>query len=48
MIANQSAPEGSDARLCLEGWVTITPLRPQLTAEDLMDRARAALDESLC
>ncbi|MDH3665297.1 MAG: 5'/3'-nucleotidase SurE [Paracoccaceae bacterium] len=47
-IANQSAPEGTDARLCLDGWVTITPLRPQLTAEDLMDEARAALDESLC
>jgi 5'-nucleotidase len=41
--ANLSAPEGTDARLCLEGWVTITPLRPQLTAEDLMDGARAAL-----
>jgi len=41
--ANLSAPEGTDARLCLEGWVTITPLRPQLTAEDLLDGARAAL-----
>lgn len=43
--ANQSAPEGSDARLCVDGWVTITPLRPQLTAEDLMAGARAALAE---
>lgn len=47
-IANHSAQEGSDARLCMEGWVTVTPLRPQLTADDLMDGARAALDESLC
>ena len=46
--ANYSAPEGTDARLCLEGWVSITPLRPQLTAEDLMDGARAALNESSC
>jgi 5'-nucleotidase len=41
--ANSSAPEGTDARLGLEGWVTITPLRPQLTAGDLLDGARAAL-----
>jgi len=41
--ANASAPEGSDARLLIEGWATITPLRPQLTAEDLIDAARAAL-----
>ena len=41
--ANHSAPEGSDARLLLDGWVTITPLRPQLTADDLLDEARAAL-----
>ena len=42
-IANRSSPEGTDARLCVEGWITITPLRPQLTAEDLMEGARAAL-----
>ncbi|MEM6623258.1 MAG: 5'/3'-nucleotidase SurE [Pseudomonadota bacterium] len=42
--ANISAPEGTDARLLLDGWVTITPLRPALTAEDLLDDARAALD----
>ena len=41
--ANSSAPEGTDARLGLEGWVTITPLRPQLTAEDLLDGAQATL-----
>lgn len=43
MIANHSAPRGSDARLLLDDWVTITPLRPQLTADDLLDQARAAL-----
>jgi 5'-nucleotidase len=42
-IANHSAPEGSDARLLLEGWITVTPLRPQLTADDLLDGARAVL-----
>lgn len=41
--ANLSAPEGSDARQLLEGWVTITPLRPQLTADDLMAPATAIL-----
>jgi len=41
--ANLSAEPGSDARMCIEGWVTITPLRPQLTAEDLIGGARAAL-----
>lgn len=43
MTANHSAPEGSDARRLIDGWVTITPLRPQLTATDLLDAARAAL-----
>ncbi len=47
MIANHSAPRGSDARLLLEDWVTVTPLRPQLTADDLLDQARAALDTAL-
>ena len=42
--ANASAPEGSDARQLLEGWITITPLRPQLTATDLLDAAAAALE----
>ena len=44
--ANQSAPDGSDARNLIDGWVTITPLRPQLTAADLMDQARAALEST--
>ncbi|MEM1298791.1 MAG: 5'/3'-nucleotidase SurE [Pseudomonadota bacterium] len=42
-IANHTAPEGSDARRLIDGWITITPLRPQLTAEDLMASAEAAL-----
>ena len=45
--ANASAPEGTDARLGLDGWVTITPLRPQLTARDLLDGAQAALGATL-
>ena len=45
-IANHTAPEGSDARMLVDGWVTITPLEPQLTAKHLMDGARAALDAS--
>jgi 5'-nucleotidase len=45
--ANTSAPEGTDARLGLDGWITITPLRPQLTARDLLDGARAALGATL-
>lgn len=45
--ANGSAPEGTDARLGADGWVTVTPLRPQLTATDLLDGARATLEERL-
>ncbi len=41
--ANETAEEGTDARLLVEGWVTITPLHPRLTAEDLLEGARAAL-----
>ena len=40
---NASAPEGTDANLCSAGWVTVTPLRAQLTAQDVMEEARAAL-----
>lgn len=43
-IANHSAPEGSDARRLIDNWVTITPLRPNLTAHDLVADAAAALD----
>jgi 5'-nucleotidase len=41
--ANASAAEGTDARLLIEGWITITPLRPQITATDVLEEARAAL-----
>lgn len=46
MTANASAPEGSDARKLIDGWTTITPLRPQLTAHDLIGQARAVLGET--
>ncbi|SDZ76034.1 5'/3'-nucleotidase SurE [Rubrimonas cliftonensis] len=41
--ANTSAEAGSDAVLGHEGWITVTPMRPDLTAHDLLDGARAAL-----
>ena len=47
MTANASAPEKSDARNLIDGWVTITPLRPQLTAEDLMEDARLVLENDV-
>lgn len=40
---NSSAPEGSDALLCSQGWISVTPLRPQLTAHDILGDAEAAL-----
>lgn len=40
---NASAPEGTDARLCHDGWITITPLALQLTANTVLDAARATL-----
>ena len=43
--ANLSAPDGSDARLCVDGSITITPLRPQLTADDLMADAAEVLSQ---
>lgn len=44
-IANHSAPVGSDAHMLIDGWVTITPLRPVLTATDLMNQASAVLEQ---
>ena len=44
--ANLSAPDGSDARSCIDGSITITPLRPQLTADDLMSGAAAVLEQT--
>lgn len=46
MIANHSAEQGSDARLLLDGFVTVTPLRPQLTAADLLKSAGRTLEEA--
>ncbi|MEM8697523.1 MAG: 5'/3'-nucleotidase SurE [Pseudomonadota bacterium] len=40
---NASAPEGTDAKLCHDGWITITPLHSQMTAEHVLEEARAAL-----
>lgn len=40
---NRSAEAGSDARLLIEGWITITPLRARMTADDMLGPARAAL-----
>ena len=39
----ESAP-GNDSRECAEGWVTVTPLRADLTAEADLARAEAALN----
>jgi 5'-nucleotidase len=41
---NASAGPGSDAVLTADGWITVTPLRPHLTAHDVMDGARAAVE----
>ncbi|MEM6357488.1 MAG: hypothetical protein AAF844_17640, partial [Pseudomonadota bacterium] len=40
---NENAPAGTDAALVTEGLVTISPLFPQITAEDLLEGAAAAL-----
>jgi 5'-nucleotidase len=40
--ANASAAPGSDAAMGAEGWITVTPMRPDLTARDLIDGASAA------
>jgi 5'-nucleotidase len=41
--ANDSAAPGSDAAMGAEGWITVTPMRPDLTAHNLLARARSAL-----
>lgn len=45
---NASAGAGTDAEMLGEGHVTFTPLRPQLTDEGLMERARTALADMAC
>ncbi len=43
-MGNLSASAESDAVLCVGGWITVTPLRPDLTANDAMNGARAAVE----
>jgi 5'-nucleotidase len=40
---NEETPEGSDSRECHDGFVTVTPLRADLTAHDLVGPLAAAL-----
>ena len=40
---NRTAPPGTDAAMGAEGWITVTPMRPRIAAEDLFDAARTAL-----
>ncbi|MEO0820055.1 MAG: 5'/3'-nucleotidase SurE [Pseudomonadota bacterium] len=42
--ANRSAASGTDAALCAAGWITITPLRTDLSAHDLIEAGQASLD----
>jgi 5'-nucleotidase len=41
--ANETAAPGTDAVLGAEGWITVTPMRPDLTARDLIGHARSAI-----
>jgi 5'-nucleotidase len=43
--SNDTAEPDSDAVMGAQGWITVTPMRPDLTAYDLMDGVRAALAE---
>ena len=43
MTSNASSQPGSDAAMGAEGWITVTPMRPDLAAHDLFEAARAAL-----
>jgi len=40
---NDETPAGSDSRECHDGWVTVTPLRADLTAHDLVTPLAQAL-----
>jgi 5'-nucleotidase len=40
---NAESPEGSDARACHDGWITVTPLVGDLTAHDLIAPLARAL-----
>lgn len=43
--SNASAAPESDARKGGEGWITVTPMRPDLSARDLFERAAEALGD---
>ena len=43
--ANASAEPGTDARALIDGWITITPLRPQMTDAAALESARRVLAE---
>ena len=43
---NELSPEGSDARDVSEGWITVTPLRADLTAHDRLAEIEAALSDA--
>lgn len=43
-LVNMSAHPESDAPLCVGGWVTATPLRPDLTAHEALEGARAVFE----
>lgn len=40
---NSNAAPDADCAMCAEGWITVTPMRPDLTAHDLMAEAAAKL-----
>lgn len=42
--SNLNAGPGADSTLCAEGWITGTPMRPDLTDHDLLARAQAQLE----
>lgn len=41
---NLVADDGADSTLCARGWITVTPMRPDLTDYDLLAEAEAALE----
>lgn len=42
---NSNAAPDADCAMCADGWITITPMRPDLTAHDLMAAATAKLGD---
>ncbi len=43
---NAAVAEGGDARECHDGWITVTPLVPDLTAHDMIDPLSQTLNRS--